>query len=141
MAKLIFSICSESVSIDALTNNVSIFHIIENIKSVKFPVTFYRLIITSEWQREVGEEDMEFESRAQLINTEGRPVKEWKAIIKFDKLRHRHFVMIRNVEFDKPGEYCFLIFLKKKEMTDWGDPVHRIPILLSSVPELPNIMG
>jgi len=141
MPKLLFSICSESVNIDALTNNVSLFNIVESIKSTKFPATFYRMFVTSLWQRDPGEEGKGFESKVQLVEEGGRVIREWHATFKFEKPHHRHFIMIRDIQFEKPGVYTFEVFIRNEGISTWDEePVHRIPIILSSVPELPNVL-
>ena len=66
MPKHLFSICSNLVSIDQFSNNLSIFHILEQISSSKLPFTFPQLFVTTLWQRYKNEEAIEFEMKITL---------------------------------------------------------------------------
>jgi len=130
MPKLLFSICSELASIDAISNNISIFNILEDLQSPKFPITFPRIFITSLWQRKKDEAGMKFEALIKFVNPDDKKIREWKGNWTFNKLRHRHISIGSNLKFDKPGMYKFRIYIRKKDDEKWKKQIHEIPLIV-----------
>ena len=129
MPNLLFSICSELVSLDRITNNISIFNVLEDFTSNKFPFVFPRLFITTLWQRKSDEKNIEFEARIKFTNPKKESIKKIMANWQFTKLRHRHIALVLNLKFDIPGTYNFEIYLRKKDEKEWGKSIFKIPLV------------
>jgi len=128
MPKLIFSTCSQLVSIDQISNNLSIYHIVEELSSSQFPFQFPRIFVTSLWQRYEDEKNVIFELRIRFINPKNESKKEWKTEWQFERLRHRHILSAVNLPFDIPGIYAFETCIRKKGERVWSKPVDQIPL-------------
>ncbi len=129
MPKLLHSICSELISLDRITNNISIFNVLEDITSKSFPFVFPRFFITSSWQRKSDEKNIEFEARIKFTNPKKELIKNITSKWQFTKPRHRHIALFLNIKFDIPGTYNFEIYLRKKGKKEWGKPTFKIPLI------------
>lgn len=128
MPKLLFLSCSHLVSIDKITNNLSVYHIIEQINIPNFPFVFPQLFITSLWQRSNEEENLEFEVKINFLNPDRISIKDWRADWKFTSLHHRHILNAINLTFDYPGTYAFKIFIRKKGQKEWNEQAWEIQL-------------
>jgi len=128
MPKLLFLSCSQLVSIDKITNNLSVYHIIEQLNIPSFPFIFPQIFITSLWQRSSGEENLEFELKISFLNPDRVSITEWHADWKFTSLHHRHILNAINLSFDYPGTYIFKIFIRKKGEKEWNEQAWEIQL-------------
>ena len=70
MARLEYFVVSRSVSVDQMTNNTSIFEILEQIHGKSFPIRIEECVATSLWLAEPGDDvsDFQFKLRVTLPN-------------------------------------------------------------------------
>jgi hypothetical protein len=133
MPKILFCACSQLVSVDRYTNTLSLFQIIEQVNAGTFPLRLPELFISSLWKREDGDAGLPFESIVRFIDPAGHIKGEWKAEWAFAQPRHRHILLIPNVEFDSPGTYRFDTYIKKRGDVEIGGPVSTIEIVAQQV--------
>lgn len=139
MPKLLFSICCQLFSIDHLSNNLSLFHIIEQLQSSQFPFQFPQLFVASLWQRQEKEKNEKFEVKIRFLNPSHESKNEWTAEWQFASLRHRHILGASNLTFDIPGTFTFEIYIRKKGQKDWDKPVIEIQVpVLKTIPQSQN---
>ncbi len=130
MPKIIFSTCSQLVSVDRFTNTLSLFHMIEQLNAPSFPFRMPQMFVSVLWQREPQDEGLKFESVVRLTDPLGKTNGEWKAEWVFEQLRHRHILLVANAEFESPGSYHFNIFIKRQGEIELGEPVSTIEIVV-----------
>ena len=68
--RLLALICAEQCVIDGPTNRVSIFNLLEEVKSPTFPAALYLTTILTLWEREPTEEDIDASVVIRLNDTE-----------------------------------------------------------------------
>jgi hypothetical protein len=134
MPKIIFSACSQLVSVDHYTNTLSLFHIIEQLNSKTFPFLWPQMFISSLWKRENQEEGLNFESVVQFVDPSGQIKGEWRAEWAFEQPRHRHILLVPNAEFNNPGTYLFNIYIRKRGDVELGEPASTVEIVVQKVP-------
>ncbi len=127
MPKLLYTLLSELINIDLISNNISVFNILEEIQVEKFPVRFPRLFITSVWLRTESEKNFEFETKTSFLNPTTQKKGEWLSSFKMTKLRHRSIISSTKILFDVPGKYTFKVYIRKKGETKWGKVVLSMP--------------
>ena len=66
MPKLEYFLVSESVSVDQLTNRTSLFNILEEVRANKFPAVIPQVVVTSAWNREIGDEDIDYQVKVRI---------------------------------------------------------------------------
>ena len=128
MPKLILLACSQLISVDQLTNTLSLFSIIEQVNLSGFPSRMPQIFVTSLWQRDEQEKDLSYESSIQFVGPSGNIKGEWRAEWTFEKPRHRHILLATDIEFEAPGTHLFKIYIRKKGVLSFGEPVSLIEI-------------
>ncbi len=102
MARLEYFVVAESVSIDQLTNRVSIFNILERIQAPAFPLTFPKLMAVSLWE----EDEIDSERQYQVvirITLGGNELEHIRQNLNFPRRRLRTIAQIQNLEIPGPG--------------------------------------
>lgn len=128
MPRLLFFLASQSSSVDALTNNLSVFEIIEELRAKAFPVRMRRADFIALWQRQPGEENVLFEQQVRLVRPDGREIVVLPSKFKLEGERGRVINRLFDLPLEAPGFYRVELSLRPAESPDWGIPVRIMTI-------------
>ncbi len=128
MPQLLFALCCHSTSIDSRTNNVSIFHIIEQLQFQSFPAVFPFLEIVTHWRRETDQLQT-FTQRIRLLNPQGGVIGEHEIPVIMEQSRHRVFEQIQGLPFQQAGTYTFEVSIRREGQEQWTVEA-QIPLIV-----------
>jgi uncharacterized protein DUF6941 len=128
MPRLRFAVCCQSSSIDSRTNNISLFHILEQIQFQGFPGVFPFVEIVSFWEREADQLEA-FTQRVRLLNPQGHLIGEHETAVLMELPGNRVFEQIQGVPFPQAGTYTFEISLRRERDEQWS-VVAQIPLIV-----------
>lgn len=128
MPRLMFALCCQSSSIDSRTNNVSIFHILEQLQFQGFPAVFPFLEIVTHWQRETDQLET-FTQRVRLLNPQGGVVGGHETPVIMERSRHRVFEQIQGSPFQQAGTYTFEVSIRREGQEQWTVEA-QIPLIV-----------
>jgi len=128
MPKLVFFLASNSSSVDARTNSLSIFEVIEELQTPGFPTMLRRADFVSLWQRQSGDENQEYEQRLRIVSPDHREVAALVTRFKMGGRRHRMIGRFIDVPLQAPGTYQAELCLRIAGTEDWGLPVRMYPM-------------
>jgi hypothetical protein len=111
MPKLEYFIVCESVSVDQQTNRVSLFNVIEEVWSSRFPATISQAIATSAWHREPADEHVDYQVQLRIYAPGEDSYKEFPVNVKIEKDRHRIFHELANLRVSQPGNLKFEVLI------------------------------
>lgn len=114
MPKLEYFLVSESVSVDQLTNRTSLFNILEEVKANKFPAVIPQVVVTSAWNREIGDEDIDYQVKVRISLPGEEEPKNFPMNFKIESDRHRLFQGFEHLQIQQPGELKFEVFINDK---------------------------
>ena len=113
MPKLEYFIVSESISVDQQTNRASLFNILEEVRKNKFPSVIPQAIVTSAWNYESGDEDIDYQVKVRIYSPGEEKPKDIPVNVSIE-YRHRLFLKLVNLEIKQPGELKFEVFINDK---------------------------
>ncbi len=105
MPKLLIFTASQSSAIDARTNSMSIFEIIEELRSPKFPTRLRQVDFVVLWQRQKNEENARLEQRIRIERPDGQEASVIKSAFVMNNARPRKINRLDDVPIHIPGEY------------------------------------
>lgn len=110
MARLEFFVVAESLSVDQLTNRVSIFNILERIQAPTFPLVLPQLMAVSLWEEDELDKEKQYQVaiRITLGDTELEHIKQ---NLSFPRRRLRTIAQIQNLAIPGPGRLEIELFL------------------------------
>ena len=111
MPKLEYFLVSESVSVDQQTNRASLFNILDEVRENKFPIVIPQVVVTSAWNYEGGDEDIDYQVRVRMSLPGKEKPKDVPVNVKIEKNRHRLFLQLMNLRIKQPGELKFEVFI------------------------------
>ena len=111
MPKLEYFLVSESVSVDQLTNRTSLFNILEEVRANKFPAVIPQVVVTSAWNREIGDEDIDYQVKIRISLPGEEEPKDFSMNFKVESNRHRLFQGFEHLQIQQPGELKFEVFI------------------------------
>ena len=115
MPKLEYFIVSESVSVDQQTNRASLFNILDEVRENQFPTTIPQAVVTSVWDYEVGDENIDYQVKVRVYLPSGENLKDVPMNVRIEpNNRHRLLLHLLNLQIEQPGELKFKIFLNDK---------------------------
>jgi len=119
------AMCAESVVVDKNTNNVSVFNMIEELKSHGFPVLSRKLVYFFFMTRD--KTNAEVQKGSLVISLDGEELNRFPVQIDFhDKLRTRAIITIEGYLIPKPGTLSAVLILRGKEYGRWEVDVQQI---------------
>ena len=113
MPKLEYFIVSESISVDQQTNRASLFNILEEVRKNKFPSAISQAIVTSAWNYEIGDEDVDYQVKIRIYSPGEEEPKDIPVNVSIE-YRHRLFLKLENLQIKQPGELKFEVFINDK---------------------------
>lgn len=114
MPKLEYFLVSESVSVDQQTNRASLFNILDEVRENQFPTTIPQAVVTSVWDYESGDEDVDYQVKVRMSLPDEKEPKDIPVNVKIEKGRHRLFLKLENLQIEQPGKLRFEVFINDK---------------------------
>jgi len=111
MPKLEYFIVSEGASTDIFTNRVSLFNVVEQIKSKDFPVVLPQVVATTAWNKEAADTDLDFQASLRIYSPGEERPKEFPINFKMERSRHRLHQTIIYLQVTQVGDLVFEILL------------------------------
>ena len=71
MAELEYFLVAESVSVDQLTNRISLFNVVEQVAASKFPVTNPQIVSVAGWNTDKGDDNKDFQVTVRITSPDG----------------------------------------------------------------------
>lgn len=135
MAEHVFTVVARGHAVDAQTNTLTLFCVLEQIGSPQVPFAFPELTVATLWRREPGEEGVGFIQRTRLMDPEGKEIFHGDSSFRFDNVRQRSLVTLQMAPFHRLGCYRVEVLLRREDETAWCSPKASYPIEVSLVPE------
>ncbi len=138
MPRLLLLAASLSTAVDQRTNQLSLFHVVEQFNPKKFPATLPYFEVVCLWQRESGDDANKFQERLRMLSPGGvEEVTNYMVEFPLDRMRHRAIVGFAGVKVEEPGFYEIEVCLRKVGAENWGDPKGSFFIQVNRAPEHP----
>lgn len=116
MPDLLFFVPSESCSIDAGSNRVSIFHVCEQLNLIAFPGLIPHISFVTLWQKDPGEDtDRLFQQVIELSDPDGTTLCRTQAKFQLKRRRHRLISIVNNVQIHRAGVHRIQVHLTDEE--------------------------
>ena len=131
MARLELFVVSEGVSVDQLTNQLSLFSVLEEVRSPDFPFVLPSAAAVSLWMKEAGDNDRDFQCMLRVTLTDGSR-REFTSNFRFRARRHRVILKIQGLPLNEPGMLRFEVLLNAEYVAS-----HEVDVLRINSAELP----
>ncbi len=129
MPEHIFTVVARGHSIDAQTNQVTLFGVVEAVGASALPVVVPELAIVTLWCRSDGDEGAEFVHRVRVLGPAGDELTAFEAQFRFDKPRMRMVGQLRACRFEREGRYHVEITVRPVDQPNaWSPPCALFPI-------------
>lgn len=123
MPRLLFLAASLSTSVDQRTNQLSLFHLVEQFNPDRFPAVLPYFEVVCLWQRESGDDIYKFEQRVRMLSPGGvDEVANFQIEFPMERMRHRAIVGFAGIKVEEPGFYEIEVCVRRKATDQWGDP-------------------
>lgn len=119
MPEHVFTIVARGHAVDAQTNTLTAFCILEELAAEGFPVAVPELTVITLWFRRSGDEGVTFMQRTRLMDPSGEEVFRGDLSFRMDKRRHRNFVKVAMVPFKEQGTYTLEILIRRDGSDSW----------------------
>jgi hypothetical protein len=129
MPEHVFTIASRGLTVDAQTNTLTVFSILEELGAPpQFPVALPELSLVTLWRRRPGEEGVGFVQRTRFIDPVGGELAVLDQAFRMEKPRHRMIGHIHMFPIRSAGCLRIEIFIRRDDDQNWGPPVASYPI-------------
>lgn len=128
MPEHVFTVVSQGLALDAQSNRLTLYALIEEIGTPGLPVAVPEINIVTLWKRQPDEEGVSFSQRVRVVGPDDSVVAEYETPFTMEKPRHRTLGRIQMALFEKTGEYRIEVSLRKQ-----GDD-QNLSTLLASYP-------
>jgi len=123
MPRLLLLAASLSTAVDQRTNQLSLFHVVEQFNPRTFPTPLPYFEVVCLWQRESGDDVHKFEERVRMLSPAGiDEITNYQIEFPLDRMRHRAIVGFAGVKVEEPGFYEIEVCVRRKGDESWGDP-------------------
>jgi len=123
MPRLLFLAASLSTSVDQRTNQLSLFHLVEQFNPDRFPAVLPYFEVVCLWQRESGDDIHKFEQRVRMLSPGGvDEVANFQIEFPMERMRHRAIVGFAGIKVEEPGFYEIEVCVRRKATDQWDDP-------------------
>lgn len=115
MPLLLFFVPSESCSIDASSNRVSLFHVCEQLNLAAFPGLIPQMSVVTLWERRSDEsDDDKFTQTIVLRDPDGSVLCQTQASFQLKRRRHRLISIVNNLPIHRAGFHRFSLHLHEQ---------------------------
>jgi hypothetical protein len=113
--------CSTSSAVDAKTNRLSLFHVLDEISAPGFPLTLATICVASLFEREVEEDPLQIYNLAFSLNS--ALLASFPMQVEFHKARRNRAVnTIAGLSIPAPGMVLVSIVQKNRVLAQWPMP-------------------
>jgi len=117
--KSILTICSEGIVQDRKSNNITVYNILEEVRSVGFPLLVQRLFFYSWIMREDKDKEESYDLRFE-VSIDGEEILTQGVPINFNKKpRTRTIIEIAGLPIPKIGNLSFKLSYKNKNLGEY----------------------
>ncbi|MBE3070486.1 MAG: hypothetical protein IMZ55_16310 [Acidobacteria bacterium] len=115
MPEHVFTLAARGHAVDAQTNTLTIFSVVEEIGAPGLPVGIPQLSVITLWRRQKGEEGVAFVQRTRLVDPTGSEVFHFDQEFRLEKARHRSLGTVEMLPLEKPGAYNIEVQIRKAD--------------------------
>jgi len=115
MAELEYFVISESAAVDQQTNRMSIFNVLESVKSPVFPVILPGAVATVSWLRGEGDAGQDFMATLRLPWVP-EAQRDLNQAFTFGEANHRNIFYLRGLPIPDPGTFRFELLLNNEHV-------------------------
>ncbi len=126
MPKLEYFVVSEGISVDVLTNRISLFNVIEGVQSKELPILLPQIVATSTWNKEPSDGDNDYQTSLRIYPPGEERPKEFAINFRMEQDRHRIHQTIINLQITQPGELILEVLLNGKHIASHTVSVKKI---------------
>ena len=123
-----FTVVARGHAVDAQTNCLTLFSVLEQLKGPALPFGLPGLDIVTLWSRRPGEENVAFVQRTRLVAPSGREVFRSDTSFTMDRARHRVLLSVARVPFEESGLYRVEVLVRRQDSEQWSDAVVVYPL-------------
>lgn len=127
--RLEYFVVSDSVAVDALTNRVSLFNVLEVVRAPSFPAVHPAAHATSVWITEDEDLKKDYQTTLRII-VPGGEQREYAANFTVQGRRHRLFQRIEGIPVPQAGRIVFELLLNGKHAAQHIVEVELVPEVL-----------
>lgn len=132
MPEHVFSTVARGRAIDAQSNVLSLFDVVEEIGAPDFPAAVPVLHVVTLWKRQNNEEGMGFVQRIRVLDPDGKEVGHVDTSFRMEKPRHRVLCSLIMIPFKRTGCHRFDISIRSDGAQDWAQ-VCSYPVEVNAV--------
>ena len=132
MPQHVFTVIARGHAVDAQTNQLTLFGVIEAIGGPSLPVRLAEISVVTLWSRTDDELGAEFVQRIRLLDPNGNEQQCFETDFQFDRPRMRIIGRLTGLRFALAGTYHFEIACRAANAPEgWPQPSALYPIIVN----------
>lgn len=132
MARLEFFVVSESSAADQVTNQLSLFNVLEEIRTERFPFAIQSCVAVSLWRREPDDADRDWQVILR-IRTPGDEPRDFTSNFTFaQSLRHRVTQRFLGLPVQREGDLVFELLINGQHAAE-----HVVTVMRAEAVDIP----
>jgi hypothetical protein len=132
MPEHVFTVAARGLTVDAQTNTLTLFAVLEEIGAPHFPAAVFELGVVTLWRRIPGEEGVGFVQQTRFIDPSGEEIAHLEQTFRFDKPRQRMIGQIHGFPIRTAGCHRIEVLIRRDDEPSWGPRVACYPIEVTS---------
>jgi hypothetical protein len=117
MPSLEFFLVSERCATDQVTNKLSIFEVLEEVRSSTFPASIYSAVAITLWRADPEDINLDFQANLVLHLPDGTQ-HTFATNFRMTSPRHRTLQRLQGIQLNSPGELRFEMTLNGRHIAD-----------------------
>lgn len=135
--KVHYIACAQSSSLDTKTNQLSLFHLLDEIGGAAFPLVLSSICVAALFEREA--EDASAPSFVLAVTLDGKLIASFTLSADFTKSRRSRAVnTIQGLTLPAPGALAISVLQKTRVLAEWRAPVVRSDLQGTEVSAAPK---
>ena len=131
MPQHVFTVIARGHAVDAQTNQLTLFGVIETVGAPSAPVRLPEISIVTLWSRNEDETGIEFVQRTRLLDPSGNQEQCFETNFRLDRPRMRIIAQLTGVRFESSGTYHIEIGCRAADGVEtWPEPSAMYPIVV-----------
>jgi hypothetical protein len=132
MPEHVFTVAARGLTVDAQTNTLTLFAVLEEIGAPHFPAAVFELGVVTLWRRMPGEEGVGFVQQTRFIDPSGEEIAHLEQTFRFDKPRQRMIGQVHGFPIRTAGCHRIEVLVRRDDQPSWGEPEANYPIEVTS---------
>lgn len=128
MPEHVFTLAALGHTVDAQTNFLTIFEILESIGAPGLPIILPRLSFVTLWRREEGDQGVAFVERLEIVDPDGEPNASFEVSFAFERLYQRTIGRVQGAIFKKAGCHRVRVSVRRSDQQEWSGTLAQFPI-------------